>query len=84
MDPFLAIDFKGRLYKTKVLDGAGKHPIWNETFNLPVESMAEEVKIGCYDEDLIVDDLIGETTVTIAKLCSGQGIRDWIPIHYKG
>ena len=56
--------------------------MWNETFNIPVESMAEEVKLTCLDEDLMTNDLVGQTAVTMSTLCTGA-VRKWIPLFYK-
>ena len=33
-DPFVVIECAGKTYKTKVIDGGGKNPVWNETFEL--------------------------------------------------
>jgi Ca2+-dependent lipid-binding protein len=32
MDPFCKIQIREQMFKTKVLQGAGKVPKWNETF----------------------------------------------------
>ena len=34
MDPYLVIEYNKLKFKTKVLDKADKHPVWNEIFKL--------------------------------------------------
>lgn len=59
MDPFVQVDYRGKTFKTTALQEAGKNPIWNEILAIPIYSMDEEFKITCYDEDLLMDDLVG-------------------------
>ena len=63
MDPFVLISSNGVDYKTKVKDDAGKNPVWNETFEVPIGSMMDSLEIFCYDEDLTNNKLIGETSI---------------------
>eukprot|EP00456_Euglypha_rotunda_P063586 TRINITY_DN5384_c0_g1_i2.p1 TRINITY_DN5384_c0_g1~~TRINITY_DN5384_c0_g1_i2.p1 ORF type:complete len:122 (+),score=14.54 TRINITY_DN5384_c0_g1_i2:217-582(+) len=48
-------------YKTKVQNGAGQHPVWNEshTFNLKNMKLDSRLKVKLYDKDTIKDDYIG-------------------------
>ena len=39
MDPYVIIKFAGKEYKTKVKNEAGFKPVWNESFQLPVNSI---------------------------------------------
>lgn len=36
MDPYVKMTFHKKTYKTRVKDEAGKHPKWNQTFELYV------------------------------------------------
>lgn len=49
----------GKKYKTKVLDDAGKNPVWNQTIEIPLDSIKDEIKVTCYDEDFIMDSFVG-------------------------
>ena len=40
--------------------------------------------IQVYDKCMEGDDKIGETNIKAASLCTGTGIDEWYPIHYKG
>jgi len=70
MDPFVRIVYNGTTFKTKTDSGSGKHPIWNETFIIKVDSMDDNILFSCYDEDFLTNDLVGEATISIASLCS--------------
>tara|TARA_B110000285_G_C14726039_1_gene424298 strand:+ start:29 stop:205 length:177 start_codon:yes stop_codon:yes gene_type:complete len=57
------IECAGKTYKTKALDGAGKNPVWNETFLLT--GILQEVEKGnklhikTFDDDGLTSDFIG-------------------------
>jgi len=38
MDPFFKITYKGKEFKTKTLNNAGKHAEWHESFELEIDS----------------------------------------------
>lgn len=70
MDPFVV--FKQRqvegiepfTYKTKVKDGAGKKPVWNETFEVPVTNMDLKLEVNVLEEDTMSNDDLGIFKVT--------------------
>lgn len=39
MDPYVIIRYGGRDVKTSTKNEAGKRPVWNETFTIPVTSI---------------------------------------------
>lgn len=84
MDPFVIIDYNGVKYKTCVVQGGGKKPIWNDKFELEVHSMGDVIRVSCFDEDIWYHDLVGEATITVSHLCELQATRKWLPVKYKG
>jgi hypothetical protein len=44
--------------------------------------MEGKLKLTCFDEDVVTNDLIGETTVSIDWLCSN--IKESIIVYYHG
>lgn len=71
MDPFVTIEYGGLTYSTRHQKGGGKNPIWNETFEIPINGASKEgIRIACNDKDMVNDDLIGETTVMVEKMCT--------------
>ena len=51
MSPFVEIEVNDRKYRTQVVDGAHKNPIWNKTLIIPVLSMGDSVHISCHNSD---------------------------------
>ena len=45
-------------------DGAGKKPVWNETFDLAVTNIDMELNIHVWEEDTTGNDDLGEFTIT--------------------
>ena len=69
MDPFVEIDYNEKQYKTKVHEDGGKNPEWNESFDLPIQSMTDYIKITCFDEDALSNDLVATKSFKIEDLC---------------
>jgi Ca2+-dependent lipid-binding protein len=63
MNPYVLISIKGKNYKTRISNNAGKIPIWNEKISIPINNLNEAMKISCFDEDVALDDLIGDTFI---------------------
>lgn len=53
MSPFVTIEYQGMEFKTLTIKNGGKHPVWNQTFEIHLFSLNDEVKITCYDEDML-------------------------------
>ena len=83
MDPFFVIQHKGQQYKTKVFLKGGKNPIWNERFRFSIYSMEDDLKMTCFDEDLLSNDCVGVGWYNVSTLSAhGSGLRDWFPLYY--
>ncbi len=59
MDPFVTIEYQGMEFKTKTIGNGGKRPQWNETFEIDVFSLSDDIKISIIDENLFKNDLVG-------------------------
>ena len=82
MDPFVeVISKKGVKIKTKVIDEGGKHPVWNQTLEVPIDSIDENVEVRCYDEDVMMDDFVGSTSFPVRDML---GKKQWYVLHYEG
>ena len=65
-------------------EDAGKEPTWNETLDLDVKYIGDDMKIWVMDENITSDSLIGEASVKLSSLCVNGGLDDWWTITYKG
>ena len=84
MDPYVKIQTRQQQLRTKTKNSAGKTPVWNETFNIDVKYVGDDITIQCYDSDPGSDDLIGEVTFKLSALCVGNGMDEWFAIAYRG
>ena len=65
MDPFVTIEYQGMEFKTKTIRNGGMRPQWNESFEIDVYSLSDDIKISIIDEDVIVNDLVGEKKLNL-------------------
>ena len=84
MDPYVVIHNRMQRMRTSTQEGAGKEPTWNETLEIDVKYIGDDLKIWVMDEDVGNDDLIGEATVKLSSLCVNGGLDDWWTITFKG
>lgn len=84
MDPYACFQMRDQSYKTKVLDGAGKLPKWNEVWDIDVKYVGDDMQIQVFDKDVTSSDLVGETQIKLSSLCVNGGMNEWFDIQYKG
>ena len=84
MDPYVKIVTRQQQFRTKTKDSAGKTPVWNETFNIDVKYVGDDITLQVYDADVGADDIIGEVTFKLSALCIGNGMDEWFAIAYRG
>ena len=84
MDPYVKIQTRQQQLRTKTKNSAGKTPVWNETFNIDVKYVGDDMTLIVYDEDPGADDKVGEATFKLSALCVGNGIDEWFQIAHKG
>ncbi|TNV75905.1 hypothetical protein FGO68_gene12520 [Halteria grandinella] len=83
MDPYLLLEYGGLKFKSKVASGGGKFPNWNETFELDICSVNDEIKLVAKDENIISDDFIGQAFIKVSSLIMNNGVRDWFVLSYQ-
>ena len=84
MDPFIQIEYRDQKFRTKVNDGGGLTPTWNETFMIPIFSVEDLLIIVCKDKDLLIDDFIGKTEIEVQELCAKEIKCKWISLFCDG
>jgi len=74
-------------FQTKVHDGAGQHPVWNESHSLSLNKMTfdSHLKVKIYDKDVLKDDYIGVAKINLDQLMrvDGKGVQ-YYPVYKKG
>jgi Ca2+-dependent lipid-binding protein len=84
MDPYVTILYLGEKFKTKIMDGAGKEPVWNDSFDINLKSMSDELQFYVKDDDVVGAKEIGSTLMKASQLCINNGVRDWFTFTYEG
>jgi Ca2+-dependent lipid-binding protein len=85
MDPFVQITTSdGVKYRTRVLQDAGKAPKWNQLLEIPTR-ITDQVKVTVYDEDIMMDDFVGECMLSVEEVCAmGESKPRWFDLQYEG
>ncbi len=55
------------------------NPIWNEKIEIPNISASNPIRVVCFDEDLIMDECVGEAEFKAAKLFN---INEYIGLYH--
>lgn len=66
MDPYVIIETKDASLKTNVLKEAGKHPVWNHSVDINVESMHDDITFIVNDDDVNKFDEVGRATLKLS------------------
>ena len=85
MDPFVQLKTATQDLKTRVIDGAGKTPVWNQGgFSIDVKKSTDTLEVSVLDEDSTTNDLVGSVTIKLAEMAKQETLLDkWYVIKYK-
>ena len=85
MDPYVKMAYREQEWKSKVVDGGGKHPVWKDQFwDVDVKYLGDDITFKFYDEDIGKDDHIADGMTKTSALCTNGGIDEWFSLTYKG
>ena len=83
MSPYVTMVFKGKKYKSKTLDYAGKTPKWNQKFTFEVTSADEDLMLRVWDQDMTTSDAVGFVKLKMSSLIINMGVNVWFDIMYE-
>ena len=65
MDPFVEILSigSGNVFKTRTIQEGGKNPVWNQSFDIPLQTFDEQFKFTCFDEDVLSNSFVGDAVL---------------------
>ena len=70
MDPYVVLKYRQQVLKTKEHTDGGKTPTWNETFELDVKYVGDDITIDIVDSETIgKDEVIGSATCKLSSMC---------------
>ena len=58
MDPYVVIETRQQKVRTNTLQGAGKTPIWNQSFDIDVKYIGDDLTLTILDEDITSSDRV--------------------------
>lgn len=80
MDPYVVFKTRDQVFKTKVHNSGGKTPVWNQTFEIDVKYIGDELNLTVFDEDVTTSDTVGSSNMKLAALCNERPFDEWFPI----
>lgn len=88
MDPYVIMEYGSNKFRTQTKDDAGKNPVWDETFELFIKNVNDEMSIKIMDEDVMVDDTVGTRQIPVKEVLGGErltGLQNQsVDIFYHG
>jgi len=82
MNPFIAFDYEGAHFKTKVAKDGGRNPHFGQEFEIRVRDMHHELKFIIMDEKMLKSVVLGWGIIKFMRLCHNYGILEWVPIFH--
>ena len=64
MDPYATIQTGQQTFKTKVIQGGGKTPKWDQEFEIDVKNIGDDIHVKVLDEDVTTSDLVSTKSLT--------------------
>lgn len=80
MDPYAIVYVGSQKYQTRVANGMGRTPLWNDEFVLNV-SFNDVMEVKVYDSDIGLDDFVGETKIPISQLGQTGTVDNYFPLQ---
>ena len=75
MDPYVEIKTSKGTQKTTVKEDAGTTPVWNETIELELHKIENQVDFIVMEEDATCSDFVGSTSIDMGSLCMKQPLQ---------
>ena len=80
--PCCRIEYCSRKYETSMCRKSSQNPIWNESFDIYIGSMTDEIMIEMKDMDMTGGMVvIGSNTINASSLCVIDGVKEWFSIR---
>ena len=59
MDPYCVLQVREQKFQTVTKDGAGKAPVWNQTFEVDVKYIGDDFFLTVFDKDVTSSSTVG-------------------------
>ena len=75
MDPYVIISNKSHASRTTAKVDAGKAPVWNETIELEVNNISDDILLKVMDENVGTNCEVGRCSIKLAAMCVNGGLE---------
>ncbi len=75
MDPYVVVKNKSNAMRTSTVENGGKTPVWNETMELVVNNISDDLSLRVMDENVGSNCEIGTCTVRLNAVCVNGGLE---------
>ena len=82
MDPYVVIKNNCNQMRTQTIEDGGKTPSWNETFDLNVTQINDNITLRIMDENINANTEIGTCSIKLAAMCVSGGLESWWPVAF--
>ena len=82
MDPYVVVSNRQHANRTSAKEDAGLHPVWNETIELQVSNISDDVCVKVMDENVGANCEIGRCGIKLAAMCVNGGLEGWWEIGF--
>lgn len=80
MDPYCRITYREQVMKTAVRNDAGKHPVWNEGFEIEIQYVGDDINFSVMDKDITKSEPIAYTNMKPSSFNVPGGITEWFDL----
>src|SRR5450830_911165 len=78
MDPYVEITHREDEFKTNVVKGGGKHPMFGDEFEINVKYIGDDLNIKIMNKNNIgASDLIASAVIKVSGFCVNGGLDEW-------
>ena len=68
--------------RTNTQNNAGKNPIWNETKDIDVKYIGDDMTITVFDENLTNSSEVASAVIKLSSFCIDDGIDEWFALQH--
>ena len=82
MDPYVVVTNRQNAARTTAKENAGTMPVWNETIDVEVQKMSDDIELRVMDENVGANCEVGRCSIKLAAMCVSGGLESWWPIAF--
>ena len=69
MDPYVVVTNRQNAARTTAKENAGTSPCWNETIDVDVQRMNDDIEVKVMDENVGTNTEVGRCSIKLSAMC---------------